>query len=104
MPISRVRLVFYCKGLEIGGLVNQHRASLDLIGHQFWFFPRGTCGARKRLACSASWAASRTDSVNRGFAISFAMSARVARVYPSFLAIFCVMPTSCHASRGLNGQ
>jgi hypothetical protein len=40
----------------------------------------------------------------RGFAISLAMSASVARVYPFFFDFFCVISSSWHASTVKNGQ
>jgi hypothetical protein len=40
----------------------------------------------------------------RGLAISLAMSASVARVYPFFVDFFSVISSSCHASKGKNGQ
>lgn len=40
----------------------------------------------------------------RGFAISLAMSASVARVYPFFFDFFCVISSSWHALTVKNGQ
>lgn len=103
-PIPEVRFAFHCERLEVRCLVNHHRAGLDLIWHQLSRLPWGRCCSRKRVASSSASTASRTDSAKRGFAISLAMSARVARANPSFFAIFCVIPASWHAWRNKNGQ